>query len=46
MISRFIESGTAYLDGGLRIARLLDEGHDILELMRTPTDELKALAAT
>jgi hypothetical protein len=42
-IDRFIGSGTAYLVGGLMIARLLEEGHDILELTRTPPDELKAL---
>ncbi|GEM_PF-1890565 len=43
MIDRFIGSGTAYLVGGRMIARLLDEGRDVLELTRTPTDELKAL---
>lgn len=40
MIARFIESGTAYLVGGLMIARLLEEGHDIYSLTRTPTSEI------
>jgi hypothetical protein len=43
MIARFVEGGTAYLVGGLMIARLLENGHDICELTRTPPSELSAL---
>jgi hypothetical protein len=43
MIARFIERGTAYLVGGVMIARLLEEGHDICSLTRTPTAEIGRL---
>ena len=43
MIDRFIGSGTAYLVGGLMIARLLNEGHDIRDLTRTPTPDIARL---
>ena len=43
MITRFIESGVAYFVGGLMIARLLEDGYNICELTRMPTEELSAL---
>jgi len=46
MIDRFVGSGTVYLVGGLMIARLVDEGHDALELTRTPPDELSEVIRT
>jgi len=43
MIERFIGSQTAYLVGGLMIARLLKIGHDLGRLTGTPTEELSEL---
>jgi hypothetical protein len=43
MLARFAENGTAYLVGGLMIARLLENGHGICELTRTPPSKLSAL---
>ena len=42
-LERFVMSGTCYLVGGMMIAGLLDAGHDICELSRTPTERLEHL---
>lgn len=43
MIVRFVESGVSYFIGSLMIARLLEAGHDICGLTRTPSEELSEL---
>ena len=42
-INHFVGSGSAYLVGGMMIARLLGGGHDICALTRMPTERLEHL---